>query len=306
MWSLFTSLRLSNHWLLSALSCVVVCFPAVTDSKEPKEPLIVTYRSAESVNDKRYDYDLAVLQLALEKTIDEYGEFRLEPSGPMNYARAIHLVEKNQRANFFIKLSYEQSLPQTMNFVGFPIDLGIVGYRVCFISPTAKAQLPEKLELSDIKALRHGQGRGWADVGILRANGFEVFENSSYEGLFLMVANNRVDLFCRGANELYQEYQSHASLSGIEIDQQFVLYYPLPRFFYTHKANTLALERVSKGLKKAFQDGSIQTLWRQAYGASLDFAALEARQLFPLTNPNLQQLESEYFKYFYQPDAFKR
>ncbi|MFD2015205.1 hypothetical protein ACFSJQ_04015 [Vibrio olivae] len=102
MWSLFTSLRLSNHWLSSALSCVVVCFPAVSDSKEP---LIVTYRSAESVNDKRYDYDLAVLQLALEKTIDEYGEFRLEPSGPMNYARAIHLVEKNQRANFLSNLA---------------------------------------------------------------------------------------------------------------------------------------------------------------------------------------------------------
>ena len=276
---------------------------ATASEQKAQAPTIFTYRSAESDLDARYDYDLSLLTLALDKTVKQYGPYTLEPSGGMNFARAIHLVETNQKPNFFIKLSYEKQFSSNLVHTSIPIDLGIVGYRVCFISPQADKRLSSKPSLAELKRLLHGQGKGWADVKILESNGFQVFENSSYEGLFLMVANNRVDLFCRGVNELYDEFHAHKSIPGLQYDKRFVLYYPLPRFFYTHRDNIEALERISLGLSLAFEDGSLQKLWRSAYQTSIEFSQLSQRELIPLENPTLEALEPGYQDYFYQIDS---
>ena len=40
----------------------------------------VTYRAAESRLDRRHDYTIAVLRLALEQTRQEYGDFVMRPA----------------------------------------------------------------------------------------------------------------------------------------------------------------------------------------------------------------------------------
>lgn len=72
--------------------------------------LTVSYRTPESASDRRYDYDNAVLELALQKTRREDGPYRLQASPPMNYSRAILEASRKSYPNFFIKLSYEDRL----------------------------------------------------------------------------------------------------------------------------------------------------------------------------------------------------
>lgn len=295
----FLALSLSQ----ALLSCTVLATGLFFISCSLAEPMLITYRAPESHTDKRYDYDNQLLKLALDKTIEEYGPYKLQASKSMNYARAIRVAEQNILPNFFIKLSYEQQHSEQMNYVPFPVDLGIVGNRVCFVSPDAKEPLSTVTQLSELRSFVHGQGRGWADVDILKFNGFKVKEINTYDSLFSMITYNRFDLFCRGVNELLNEFESHKSMQNLFYDTNILIRYPLPRFFYSHESNKKALKRIEKGLLIAYQDGSLKQLWSEQYGQSISFAKLNKRRIFELKNPFLDNLSFDYKKFFYDVQA---
>lgn len=267
------------------------------------QPTVFTYRPAENDKDLRYAYDLAVLQLALDKTVAKYGPYVLQASPVMTFPRAIKMVENNQFPNFFIKLSYEQRLVSDLRFVfaRYPVDRGIVGYRVCFTNPQSKQKLASVRSIAELRNFVVGQGSGWADVEILRSNGFKVVEVNQYENLFPMVAGNRFDLFCRGANELLDEYQTYKSTPNLTYDESMSIAYPLPRFFFGHASNKKGAERIEEGLIAAHNDGSLIQLWRRHYASSIDFVKLPRRTIYWLDNPSLAGLQTNYRQFLYDP-----
>ncbi len=267
------------------------------------EETVFTYLSPESEFDKRYDYDTALLRLALEKTKAKYGPYRLEPSPSMNFARAKSLISENEFPNFFVQFSYDDRLvlQQSMTFAKFPVDLGIVGYRVCFTNPQSKLRLQAVRSLDDLRKFSIGQGRGWSDIRILRHNDFQVIEVSSYESLFKMTAANRFDLFCRGANELLEEFEAHKDIANLTYDESISLAYPLPRFFFTHQSNHKAAKRIEEGLLAAYRDGTLQALWRKNYSSSIEFVRLDKRRIFWIENPLLKNLDFDYRQFIYKP-----
>jgi hypothetical protein len=179
--------------------------------------------------------------------------------------------------------------------------LGIVGYRVCFTNKKNKSRLKNIKTIDDLRKFSHGQGQDWADVEILRHHGFTVVTAATYESLFNMVAMGRFDLFCRGTNELLDEYNAHKNMKDLTYDESFSLEYPLPRFFYSNKKNKELIARVQKGLVLAYNDGSLKRLWEKEYRKSIDFVNLKKRKIFHVDNPNLSDIKFEYKKYFYDP-----
>ena len=262
---------------------------------------VFTYRAPESDLDVRYDYDYELLLLALEKTKKTFGEYELRASPRMNFPRAQLSARANTLPNFFFKDSYKQELTDELTYAPFPVDLGIVGYRACFVSKTNKYKLESIKGIEDLKKLTYGFGLGWLDTIILRHHGFIVHEIPSYEGLFKMVEMNRVDLFCRGANELLGEYNAHKDFKNLTYDKHISLAYPLPRFFFTSKQNKAAAERVFKGLEIAYHDGSLKKLWLKYYEDSINFVNLHKRKIFHLTNPMLKGIDKRYEQYIYNP-----
>lgn len=264
------------------------------------ESMLLTYRSpVGEADDKRYRYELEVLRLALEKTKSEYGDFELVPSGPMNNLRAIEILRKKSMKNFILKLSYDSDFPDFMDYIRFPVDLGIGGYRVCFISPKAKERLSASPTLEELTRFSHLQGRGWMDAKILRGNGFIVDEVSNYTGKFHAIANNHHDLFCRGIDEFREEYEKFSLIEGLDFDRTFALAYPLPRFFYTHIDNQKVIERVSKGIMLAYEDGSLVALWMKTHSNSIKFSAIWQRKVIKLENPAVQGIDFDYQQFFY-------
>lgn len=282
------------------VSLIILTFLQISIAKAT---MVVTYRVAESKDDTRYNYDTAALRLALEKTKAEFGDYKLVPGAVMNFSRAISDIKNNQTPNYIFKLSYESRFKKDLNldYAEFPVDLGIVGYRVCFTNPKTKEKLKNVKSLDDLKKFKHGQGQDWSDVEILRGHGFEVITAANYESLFLMVAAGRFDLFCRGTNELGGEYEAHKHMPNLVYDESFSLYYPLPRFFYTNKANKELIKRIEKGLITAFNDGSLKELWKKEYIKSVNFVNLKNRKIFPIENPNLKEVKFNYKKYFFNP-----
>ena len=252
-----------------------------------------TYIGPESEQDPRTTYDRELLRLALDKTRDTFGDYELVPAPTMTKARASLNMALNLLPNLMVMDSYSSTREgEGLAYVRFPIHLGIVSYRICFVSPQQQAAVTRVTSLKELQPFTFGQGKGWLDIEILRRSGLQVFK---------MVSRGRFDLFCRGVSELRNELLTHQGVTDLAVDSSLLLYYPLPRVFYTNGKNSEAIKRVELGLQLAWQDGSLQALWRGSFGPAIDFAKLPQRHLIRLDNPFLKGIGFDYRPYFYNP-----
>lgn len=281
---------MGKHLLIVLFFCILIWGP----DQASAIGTVFTYRSPESATDKRYDYDNAVLRLALEKTREEWGDYTLVPSPTMNISRAITLLETEILENPMFKLSANNTLCSELNFAPFPVDLGIVGHRLFFVSKNVDGKLSRVTTIDELKKFSIGQGYGWLDVEILTAAGFSVVLAPSYESLFRMVAVERFDLLSRGVNEVAMEYESHKDIPNFMLNAHIGLYYPLPRFFFTNKKSKGAARRVYEGLVKAYQDGSLLNLWEQQYRSSIAFGNIRNVKFFRIDNPFIDEIDPSY------------
>ncbi|MGL1893012.1 MAG: hypothetical protein OCD02_15365 [Spirochaetaceae bacterium] len=259
-----------------------------------------TYRSPESKNDRRYDYDNALLKLALDKTLKTDGDYILKPSPQMNFKRMFEYIKSGKLINPIFKNSASNQLCEEYDYINFPVDLGIVGYRLFFVSPDKNMQFESVKTLEDLRNFKMIQGAGWKDIEILRNSGFDVKVSPKYENLFIEVVKNKVDLFPRGMNEILDEMSNHKNLKGLSFNSDIILYYPLPRFFYTSKGNEEALDRVSRGIWIAYEDGSLVKLWEKYYGESIKKIGTKNKTIITITNPLVSDVDKSYEKYLFK------
>lgn len=263
---------------------------------------VFTHRVPEAYASNTPSYEVSVLKLALDKTLKEYGPYELKPAPKINVSRSLQSIKANTFPNYFASLGYNENYgsPEEITYVRFPVDLGVLSYRTCFASQESLAKLATINSLDELRMLSIGQGRGWVDGAILKHNGFNAVEIEPYPNIFKMVAAHRLDLFCRGANEIKEEYDRWMQTEGLGYDRHILIYYPMPIFFYTNSLNKEAVARVTKGLHKAYADGSLMKLWLDYHQASVDFAELDKRKVFRLENPLVKSINFNYAQYFYK------
>jgi hypothetical protein len=268
---------------------------------------IFTHQTPEAYVSATQSYEVLVLKLALDKTIAEYGPYELRAAPQNSVTRSIQSMKTNAFPNYFASLGYneEYNTFKEIDYVRFPVDLGVLSYRTCFAPDSMLNEISKINTLDELRKLTMGLGRGWVDTPILQRNGFKVTEVASYTAMFKMTAAHRFDLFCRGVNEIKEEYDRWGSIKGLGYDRHLLIYYPMPILFYTNSGNKEAIERVTKGLLRAYVDGSLLVLWREKHQAGVDFAGLKTRKIFRLENPFLKSIDFDYSKYFYQLDTKK-
>ncbi len=277
-------------WLL------MLCLPLAAQT-------VFSVRGQEAAGDMRERYNTELINLALAKTQTHPGDYQIKPIPSMNTPRSLFAAALNIYPNLLIEMSYEPKLSAKgdLTFIPFPVDLGMVGYRVCFVSPEAREAVTRVRTLEDLRQFTIGQGMGWMDTQILRHNGLKVVEVGNYASLFRMVAAGRIDLFCRGINEISNEQKAFANIKRLQLDQHLLLAYPLPRFYYLGSQNKAALMRIQKGLQLAYEDGSLLKLWQQNFLTGIAALNLHQRLLLRLENPLLNELDNSYLKYDLNP-----
>lgn len=265
-------------------------------------PTIVTLTAPQTGIDPLKSYIGHVLILALEKTRAEYGDYQLNASPAMNTARALAELKENRFPNQVLMSTFQNKLLNDgLDYARFSVEYGVTGYRICFVSPEAKAAVAKVKTLDELRKFSIGQGIGWADADILRYNGFKVADIGQHESAFRMIAASRFDLFCRGINELEPELKRHPEIDGLDYDRSFALAYPLPRVFISNKQNAKILGRIAKGLALAHQDGSLRKVWLEQYGSALSFANLKQRKIFYLDNPSIDRIDFDFRKFYFDP-----
>ncbi|RYY74891.1 MAG: hypothetical protein EOO52_11255 [Gammaproteobacteria bacterium] len=266
---------------------------------------VFTHQLPEAYVQASPNFEVSAFKLALDKTVAEYGAYEIRTAPQTNVNRIVQSIKTNAYPNYFASLGYNEGYKSTkeMDYVPFPVDLGVLSYRTCFAPKSMMDKLAKVNSLDDLRQFSMGLGRDWVDVAILRSNGFTVMEVAQYSALFKMTAAHRFDLFCRGVNEIKDEYDHFGSIKGLGYDLHLLIYYPMPILFYTNPSNKEANARVTKGLQMAFADGSLIALWREQHQASVDFARLKKRKVFRLENPLVKSIDFDYTKYFYKLDT---
>ncbi|OEZ63574.1 ABC transporter substrate-binding protein [Duganella sp. HH105] len=241
--------------------------------------------------DSRYQYDWYVLRTALNKTTPQYGPCTMRPSTiPMGPARVTQeLATPAGRINIFVRAT-SLALEKQFLPIRIPVDKGLLGYRIFLVRSDDLERFSRVRDLQDLRPLRVGQGKDWADVAVLRAAGITVIEGANYEGLFGMLTAGRFDYFSRAVDEALRELDEHrASHPQLALEPGILLHYPLPRYFFVRRdaEGTQLAQRILAGLEMMIRDGTLDQLFRRYKGKTIERANLLQRRLIQLRNPEL-------------------
>lgn len=245
-----------------------------------------------------------LLQLSLEKTKDDFGAFQIQPHADMNNLRAMTSVGNEKYPNPIVASSVDAQVLafDDFAFIDFPVFLGMLGYRVCFVPESDAARIQPK-SLEQLRHFKMGLVKTWPDLDVLQHNQIQLEFAPTKQSLYLMTSRSRVDVFCRGIIEISPEEPLRRGVDNLTLDTSFAMYYDLPFFFYTHKDNDALIKRIETGLLRAYKDGSLKLIWERYFRESINLIKFENRKLIVLDNPNmaLDGKQYNFRKYFYKP-----
>jgi hypothetical protein len=253
------------------------------------ETLEVVRERPEAAGDTRYDHYWKLLAQALGRTEPDFGPFTIrESTQPMTEHRALEELESGSHNITVLVHGNVAEYEQRLLPIRFPLDKGLLGYRVFLIRGDMQSRLDLVGGLDDLRHYSIGQGRDWGDVTILRQAGLNVVEGTSYEGLFDMLAAGRFELFSRSVvevgEELAREKLAHPALA---LERHLLLFYPLTRYFYVARspAGDAVAQRISEGLERMLKDGGFEHMFQTFKSQFEQQIGFRDRLLIPLANP---------------------
>lgn len=250
---------------------------------QTEAPLRVIYPQSESHKDERTAYPLAVLKLALEHS---GRPFRLQPSDvTMQQARSILLLSEGKQLDVLWTVT-DASRESKLRPIRFPIDFGLIGWRVLLIRRGEAAHFAAIDSPESLARLVAGQGHDWPDVPILRANGLQVATSPTYEGLFAMLVRGRIDYFPRAINEVADEINRHSDLP-IDLERGLLLHYPSALYFFVNPQNGILAKAIESGLERSLKDGSLRKLFEDEFAWRMATFGVAKRRVLRLRNPDL-------------------
>lgn len=230
-------------------------------------------------------YVLALLEAALKRTIDSHGPFLLDfRETDFSADRKLHLLVEGEQVNVaWLPLDANPSPRSKLLQVPIPILRGLLGYRIAIIRTNAPDIMRNVNTLDDLKALRLGQGKGWADNTIYAHNGIPVIESLNKYTLLRMLSGGRYDLVPLGITEVHEGYTlDDGGADNLMADPHVLIYYPFPAYFYVSQHSPQLAERLTHGLQQMVDDGSLIQLFNAHFSDHLAKLNLPGRQLIKL------------------------
>jgi ABC-type amino acid transport substrate-binding protein len=234
-------------------------------------------------------YELVLLRGALERTRPEYGDYEMQPfTQPVSLARSIQLAIEGRSVNVLSAGVGQADPEREMIPVPFPLDEGLLGYRVALINRHSQDRLSRVHSIEDLRRLRVGQGIGWSDVPIYEHEGIQVETTTDYHLLTPMLLHGRFDLYPRGLSEIVPEMAIWAErYPDLAVEQHLLLHYPFCEAFYVSRSAPRLAARLKAGLERMRADGSFDALFDRKFGKVLAGLRLGQRVVIELGNPFL-------------------
>lgn len=233
-------------------------------------------------------YKSSILVGALEATQDKYGPFSITTSANRSsIERAILEVHSGKNINTFMAVTTNEWEKNTLP-IRIPIRRGILNYRLLTINKAYQKRFTNITSIDDLKKLRIGVRSGWAITPILKESGFNVIESHSFDGLFYMLADDRIDFIPRGINEIHAEIEERSeAITNLTVEPNIVLFVPSPYYIFVSPKEPKLAERLKEGLHTMKNNGDLLSIFNQYYADIIAQANLDKRTMFSLSSPNL-------------------
>ena len=254
--------------------------------------LVVTYPKHHSKYDDRHRDVIELLRTVLQRTEKTDGPFSLRQNKiNMTQSRfAVELQRGTKNAPNVIWSNPTEELENILLPIRIPIRKGITGYRIFLIHRKDKKKFSDVKTVNELRNLIVGQGHDWDDVKVFRHNKFNVETGTNYESLFKMLIQGRFDFFSRSINEISFEYETRRNMyPDLHIEENILLYYPWPKYFFVNKKDHKLADRLSRGFNIMIEDGSYDKWFKKYHQKSVSDANLKGRRLFKIENPLLPQ-----------------
>jgi hypothetical protein len=253
-------------------------------------PLHINVRVQATELEQPQDYFSTLLRMALEasKAPNEVIDLSFSPR-EQSQARWINLL-MHDRSDFVIWTMASAERETLLRPIRIPLFKGLFSYRVLVIRRGEQPRFDRVKNLLQLKQLIAGQGTHWPDSMILRKNNFQLRTADSAESLYLMLRAKRFDYFPRGVSEAWFELQQRRE-PQLAIEQNLLLYYPAPMYFFVNKANEALALRIETGLQRLIDSGEFDRFFYQHARVLSALAELRKhpRTLLKITNPYLPE-----------------
>ncbi|MEO6279062.1 hypothetical protein [Roseateles sp.] len=241
---------------------------------------------------KRDDYQFALLTLALDKTVKDYGPYQLSRVvRSYSTSRLRREINRGEVVNVHagpwrpLEVS-EDKLPERSVRINVSIFKDLLGYRKLLIRRADLDRFKRIRRADELKKLVVGQANGWVDIDIYRHNGYAVNDTPTPASLYDMLARKRFDYIPISLLEATTALNYRPELAGeLMLLPDITVYLPLPIIFYVNVHEPLMAERLEKGLALAKQDGSFERLFKSSFADELQLIQDGSRVHFALSNP---------------------
>ena len=274
--------------LLSTVTSFTISAQEVVASKVQSElpHTVIRLPNVHPGRDAVYAYAKTLLAESLRVTKAQYGTFELLVSDQETaQERQLRSLEHNMLDVTWSVTSKErerQFLP-----IRIPIMAGLFGKRALFVK-AGDTRLKGVETLQDLQAFRAVLGYDWPDTKIFRANDIPVLE-TTYRASFRIVSEGFADMFPRSVMEIHEEAQDDTLSRDLVIDQNLIIAYPSPIFFFVSSDNQALANRITEGLLTLFETGKFQALLVANANFKQGMSLIEERTVIGIENPFLSE-----------------
>lgn len=249
---------------------------------------VVRWNHGDIGTDTRRNYKVELITQALEKTIPEYGPYRLvEAHQGLVTQRAVQQVQSGRSINIFMAVTSPEWESKTIP-IRIPIRRGILNYRLLAINKENLSQFETVDTSQSLGKYKVGLRRGWATVALMDSYDYSVLQASSLDGLYQKLSSYEIDYIPRGINEIFDEVESHRQLNqDLIIDPSIAIHTQAPYYIFVSPTEKRLAERLEKGLELMIADKSLKALFDKYYAHKIAKAKLNKRKIIHLNNPNI-------------------
>lgn len=249
---------------------------------------VVIVNVGESDKDQRIGFKNELVEMALEITKDQYGDYKIvENTTRMNISRAFRELEKGDDLTLTFAHT-RREFEQRAHAIKVPLRRGIDSYRLLMVR---KGQAGEFADVSSLRELRQfsvGLSPYWSTYAIMQQNDFSIVDTPQYSTMFKMLELERFDFIPRALNEVYSELESHTpEKQGIEIVPNLVLYIPSASYMFVSRKQPRLYERLNAGLHALSVNGELTKLTDEYYMSFVKRAEIQNRTIITIEHDEL-------------------
>lgn len=237
-----------------------------------------------NLGDENGKYALSMIKLALSYSNQNY----IYNERTENFTQQRNIEELNAGNISVMWAATNTEIESQVLPIRIPLYKGLLGHRIFLIREGDQARFDRINTLDELKTIPIGQGKGWADTEILKANGFKVIAPVKFDSLMYMLDGERFDAFPRGVFEPFKEVGKF-SKAHLAVEKKFMLVYKMPYYLFVSPNNKALAAELEKGLKAAIADGSFNKLFMSNPNVqeAIEKADMAHRKVFYLDNPQL-------------------